>query len=172
MLFNPNTVAPSEDFAPIPAGEYTAIIVDSQCRQTKHKDGNFLELTYQVIDGQFKNRKLWARFNFDNKNAEAVRIGMEQLSAVCHACGNLQEFNPFNGAQHLHNIAHTIRVVHVPAKPPERPTDGNDIKGWKKLGGVASASPAVNTGAQQAAPAQQGAAPVPTWAQNQQKSAA
>lgn len=170
MQFNPNVVPPSEDMAPIPAGEYTAIIVDSQCRKTKNNDGHFLELTYQVIDGQYKNRKVWARFNFDNQNADAVRIGMEQLSAVCHACGNLSEFNPYNGAQHLHNIAHLIRVVFVPAKPPARPNDGNDVKGWKKLGGVATAA---STGYAQAGNPQQAnpaasnaAAPAgpPSWA--------
>lgn len=163
MLFNPNTVAPSEDLSPIPSGEYVAIIVDSGCKPTKNNAGHYLELVYQVIDGQFKGRKVWARFNFDNANADAVRIGMEQLSAVCHACGNLAEFNPYNGAQHLHNIAHVIRVELQKANPAKnRERDSNEVKAWKKAGGVVQQAPAQPAAA---APAPQQAGAAPTWAQ-------
>ena len=66
--FDANNVDPATDFEPLPAGKYIAIITDSQMKPTKSGAGHYLELTFQVIDGPFKNRLLWSRLNLDNPN--------------------------------------------------------------------------------------------------------
>src|SRR5690606_14954828 len=88
--FDATNVAPSEDFSPIPVGEYSAHIVDSDVKPTKNNTGHYAELEFEVTAGEFKGRKVWARLNLDNPNPKAVEIAQRELSAICHAVGVLQ----------------------------------------------------------------------------------
>ena len=83
--FDANQVEPSADFEPIPAGKYEAVITESEMKPTKAGTGHYLQLTFQVVEGEFKNRLLWARLNLDNPNATAVQIARAELSAICRA---------------------------------------------------------------------------------------
>ncbi len=124
--FDANQVEPSSDFEPIPAGKYPAVITDSEMKPTKNGTGNYLQLAFQIIDGAFKNRLLWARLNLDNPNATAVQIARAELSAICRAVGVLA---PSDSAE-LHNLP---LVIHVRCK--KRPDTGeltNEIKGYAK----------------------------------------
>src|SRR5262245_42411620 len=87
--FDANQVEPSSDFEPIPAGKYLAVITGSEMKPTKADTGHFLKLTFQIIDGPYKGRNLWARLNLDNPNAIAVQIAQAELSAICRAVGVL-----------------------------------------------------------------------------------
>jgi len=104
--FNANNVDPAVDFEPIPAGKYLAIITDSGMKPTKNGSGSFLELTFQVIEGPYKNRLLWARLNLDNPNKQAVEIARAQLSAVCRAVGIMQPKDSLE----LHNLPLQVTV--------------------------------------------------------------
>ncbi len=64
--FNANNVEPQTEFDAIPAGKYLAVITSSEMKPTKSGNGAYLELTFDVIEGEFKGRKLWARLNLDN----------------------------------------------------------------------------------------------------------
>jgi len=85
--FDAREVEPQVGFEPIPAGRYLAVITQSELKETKAGDGQYLELTFQVIDGPYKGRNLWARLNLDNPNETAVKIARAELSAVCRAVG-------------------------------------------------------------------------------------
>src|SRR5574337_455411 len=91
MAFLGNYVDPNapaaQDFAPVPSGEYPAIITDSDMKPTKKNDGQYPELTYQIIDSPYKGRLVWGRLNLDNPNAQAVAIAQGQLNAIVAACG-------------------------------------------------------------------------------------
>lgn len=104
--FNANNVDPAVDFEPIPAGKYLAIITESGMKATKNGSGSFLELTFQVIEGPYKNRLLWSRLNLDNPNKQAVEIARAQLSAVCRAIGVMQPKDSLE----LHNLPLQITV--------------------------------------------------------------
>ena len=104
--FNAANVDPATDFEPIPAGKYLAIISNSEMKPTKNGSGTYLELTFQVIDGQYKNRLLWSRLNLSNPNNQAVQIAQGELSAICRAVGVLQ---PKDSAE-LHNLPLQITV--------------------------------------------------------------
>jgi hypothetical protein len=56
--FDANNVEPAGDFEPIPAGKYLAVITDSEMKPTKAGTGNYLQLTFQVIEGPCSNRLL------------------------------------------------------------------------------------------------------------------
>jgi hypothetical protein len=85
--FNANQVEPTTDFEPLPAGKYMAVITESEMKPTKAGTGNYLQLTFQVIEGEYKNRLLWSRLNLDNPNDTARKIAQGELSAICRAVG-------------------------------------------------------------------------------------
>lgn len=149
-------VAPDEGRDPIPAGEYLAMIVDSDMKSTKDGRGQYLELVHQIVDGPFKGRKVWARLNLVNSNQQTATIAQAHLSAITHALG-LQD-TPISDSQHLHNRPLVIRVTFEKADGQKRTSDSNDVKGWKSPS--ATAAPVAGVGAGVAgAQAQQSAAP-------------
>ena len=124
--FDANTVEPNADFEPIPAGKYLAAITDSVMKPTKSGNGNYLELTFQILEGEFKNRNLWTRLNLDNPNATAVKIARGELSAICRAVGVMA---PRDSVE-LHNLPLVLTV-----KLKKREDTGeitNVIKGYAK----------------------------------------
>jgi hypothetical protein len=134
--FDANKVEPSSDFDAIPAGKYLAIISESEMKPTKAGNGMYLQLTFQIIDGPYKNRLLWARLNLENPNATAVQIARAELSAICRAIGVLAP----NDSVELHNLP---LIIHVKCKKRDDTGDiTNEIKGYAKKD--AQAAPAAN----------------------------
>ncbi len=122
--FDANEVEPTTDFDPIPAGKYVAVITESEVKPNKAGTGSFLQLTFQVLEGDFKGRFLWARLNLDNPNATAVKIARSELSAICRAVGVMQ---PKDSVE-MHDLPLVISV-----KCKKRADTGeiqNEIKGY------------------------------------------
>jgi len=133
--FDANTINPNTAFEPLPAGWYNVMITDSEMKQTKAGTGYYLQLTLQVLDGQYANRKLFERLNLVNPNPTAQEIAQQTLSAICHATGVLQ----ITDSVQLHNKPMAVKTT---VKHDEQYGDKNEIKGYKA------------TEAQQAPPAQ------------------
>jgi len=104
--FDANTVEPNAEFEPIPAGKYPTVITASEVKPTKSNSGAYLQLTFEIIDGQFKGRHVWARLNLHNANETAVKIARAELSAVCRAVGVMA---PKDSVE-LHNLPLVITV--------------------------------------------------------------
>lgn len=134
--FDANQVEPSNDFEPIPAGKYAALITASEMKANKAGTGRYLQLTFQILEGAYKNRWLWARLNLENPNATTVQIARAELSAICRAIGVLAP----NDSVELHNLP---LIIHVKCK--KRDDTGevtNEVKGYAKK--EAQAAPAAN----------------------------
>ena len=56
--FDANQVEPTAAFDPIPAGKYLAVITESEMKPTKAGTGHYLQLTFQILEGEYKNRLL------------------------------------------------------------------------------------------------------------------
>ena len=139
--FNANDVEPATEFEPVPAGRYLAVVVDSEMKPNKAGTGHYLQLAFQIIEGPYKNRYLWARLNLDNPNATAVQIARAELSAICRATGVL---SPSDSCE-LHHLPLTIRVT-----LKRRADTGeleNVIKGYAKKESppVTTAQPSANS---------------------------
>ena len=104
--FNAHEVEPNNDFDPIPAGKYLAVITDSEIKPTKSGKGSYFELTFQIIEGEFQNRLVWSRLNLNNPNQTAVQIARSELSSICRAVGSM---TPKDSAE-LHNLPLVINV--------------------------------------------------------------
>ncbi|MCO6438165.1 MAG: DUF669 domain-containing protein [Phycisphaerae bacterium] len=138
--FDASTVEPAAGFDPIPVGKYLAMITESSMKPTKSGVGNYLEITFQVIDGEHKGRLLWARLNLDNPSATAVKIARAELSAICRAVGVMA---PKDSVE-LHNVPLVITVAHK--KRADTGEITNVIKGYtrKDAPGARPAAPAAN----------------------------
>jgi len=124
--FDASKVEPSTTFEPIPAGKYLAAIVDSEMKSTKAGNGHYLELTFQVLEGELKGRKVWSRLNLDNPNSQTVKIARGELSAICRA---VEVLTPQDSTD-LHNLPLVITV-----RCKKRPDTGeisNEVKGYAK----------------------------------------
>ncbi len=124
--FNAHQVEPTTEFEPIPAGKYLAVIVESEMKSNKAGTGSYLQLTFQVVEGPYKNRLLWTRLNLDNPNATAVQIARAELSAICRAIGVMTP----NDSVELHNLPLLISV-----KCKKRSDTGdlqNEVAGYAK----------------------------------------
>ena len=125
LNFNANEVEPSKEFEPIPAGKYVAVITDSEMKETRAGTGHYLQLEFEITDGEFAGRKLWSRLNLENQNAEAVRLARADLSAICRSVNVL---TPTDSAD-LHNLPLVIKV-HC-RKDRNTGEITNDIRGYE-----------------------------------------
>jgi hypothetical protein len=122
--FNADEHEQSDDFVPIPAGDYIAVITDSERKPNSKGTGSYLAFTHEVVEGEYAGRKVFANLNIDNPSAKAVAIANGELSAICKAVGVPRP----NDTVELHNLPMRIRVI------VEKRTDNggltNRIKKW------------------------------------------
>lgn len=153
--FDPDQVPPSTGFDAIPPGKYQAVIIESEQKETSKKNGHYLNLTFEIIEGEFEKRKVWARLNLDNPSDVAVGIARAELSAICRAVGHQGKLVD---STQLHDLPLTIRVIKK--KDQQTGEDRNEIKGYEPTGGT----PAVkSTVATTTAPAKTGAGAPAPW---------
>ena len=145
LNMNMTNVAPSQAFTPLPAGDYQAIITESETKATKDGQGQYLQLKLQIQGGEFAGRVLFDRLNLWNNNQQSQEIAQRALSAICHAVGILQ----VGDSQELHNrpLIATVKV-----KPASGNYEANnEIKGYKAA--QLATAPAFMPPQAQAAPA-------------------
>lgn len=141
--FDASQVDPNK-FAPIPAGDYEAVIVASEMKPTKDGSGKYLKLELQVLSGTYQNRKLFTNLNLVNKNEQAVQIAKGTLSSLCRAVGVL---TPKDSSE-LHNKPF---IATVKVRKSDEYDDQNEVKGFKPRHAGASA-PTASASTSPAAP--------------------
>lgn len=128
MNFNANDYeAPS--FEPIPKGEYPMMIVESDVAENAKKNGRNLKLVSEIIDGQYKGRKIYSTLAFENPSEMAVKIARGLISAICHAVG----IAAIQDTTQLHNKPFLGKVGI--SKGQDGYDDSNDLKSAKALEG-------------------------------------
>lgn len=136
LNFNANGIDISNNFEPVPAGDYTVIVTESEVRETKNGTGKYLNLSLEIQGGQFHGRKLWDRLNLWNSNQLAVEIAQRQLAQACHAIGQLQVGD--STELHYKPMTAIVRVRTEEGREPQ-----NEVRGYKPVAnGVAAQAPA------------------------------
>lgn len=130
------------NYDPIPAGWYTVIVDESEVRTNKAGSGQYIWMSFRVIDGEFNGRKVFTRFNVVNSNPQAQEIGHRELSRLTAAVG----LPGFNDTQELHGKPLQIKVK-VRKDLSGRYPDDNEVSGFRSVAeaqgaGVAPAAPA------------------------------
>lgn len=127
--FDANEVEPQQSFEPLPAGWYTAEIIESKEKPTrKNPNNSYLELTLEIVEGEHKSRRLWERLNLNNDNQTAAQIAQRTLSSICHATGIMAPKN----SEQLHYKKMAVRVIQKAGADGEV---RNEIKQYKAVEG-------------------------------------
>lgn len=88
MQFDPTKVDPNQP-EPVPVGDYLMQAIESKVAPTKKGTGTMLNLTFDILEGPYKGRRVYENINVTNDSPAAQQIGQKQLSALCHAAGLL-----------------------------------------------------------------------------------
>ena len=150
-----------DSFEPVPAGEYLVEIIESDAVQTKSGNGERLTLTLEIIEGEYRGRKIWDGINYLHSNPKAEQIGRKQINALCRAIG-------FEGhledSTQLHGQPLVVRVTLEQPDPAYAPK--NVVKAYKPADAPPAPAPVQQTRAapqttqaRQAAPAAGGKMP-------------
>lgn len=91
----------------LPQGKYLAIVLDSEIAETK-SGGEMLSLTFEIMQGEHKNRKIWHNFNIKNASEKAERIARGELMALCSALDVVVK----SSTSELHDKVLCIEVKH------------------------------------------------------------
>jgi hypothetical protein len=122
---------PMGDFTPMPDGDYRAIATDSEFKQTKAGTGEYLQITWELLDDPYKKRRIWSRLNLNNPNITAVEIAQRELSSICRAVGILQP----RDSSELHGKPLILKIGTEKRKDTGEVT--NRIKGYKPIDATA-----------------------------------
>lgn len=144
--FDATQVEPNGDFDPVPAGEYRAMIVDSEISPISEQNdyGRCLNLSWKIDGGEHDGRLVWQRLslwaeNFKSKKPEksdaqvtqeSRDIAQRELSSICHAVGKLN----VQDSQELHHLPCLIKVTIKTDKTGQYPPK-NEVKGIKAADG-------------------------------------
>jgi hypothetical protein len=155
--FDASQVAPQQSSGPLPAGVYLAHIVESDVQPLKSGNGEGLKLTFEIIDGQHKGRKVWENLNIRHTSEDTQRIAQSQLSALCHAVNVIKLMD--TAALHFKPVRINVTVREAVGQYKA----SNNIKGYEAAGGGISA-PAT-------APTPAPVAEAPAWPTAEQEAA-
>ena len=76
------SVSLDNEYEVIPEGEYNVVVIDSEIRQNKTKDGEYINVKMEILEGPYKGRYIFTSFNIKNKTAKAVEIGFKKLKSL------------------------------------------------------------------------------------------
>lgn len=142
LNFDATQHTPDTGFETIPAGWYNAMIDESELKPTRDGSGAYLQVRFNVMDGQYAGRKVFTRLNIRNMNPTAQEIAFKQLSAIAHAVGVLQ----VQDSAQLHGAPLKIKVK-VRKDTTGQYEDSNEISAFKNINEtVDMASPVAASG--------------------------
>lgn len=155
-----------DEYEVIQPGEYEAMIIESEMKATKPKEGEigssgaYVQLKIQLKNG----RILFERLNIQNKNEKAVEIAYRTLKKICEAVGKTS----IKDTTELHN-KRFLAVVEVEKGKPymkdgveKEGRDQNTIKAYKQFGATNNTGGAAEPASGNAA-SSPAAANVPPW---------
>ena len=116
----------------LPAGFYTAQVIESEIVPLQSGQGQALKLTFEVLQDGYRSRKVWARLNIQHSGSpESERIANEQLRELCESVGVVR----MSDTTELHNKPVQIRVK-IREDKTGKYEPQNDVIGYKPVGGA------------------------------------
>ena len=140
--FNAEGVERTGTYEPLPAGDYPVMVVASTMKHPKGPYGEdtskpaYLELSIDIIEGEYKGRKLTDRLHLNNPSDMTRKIAKGTLASICDALG----VGGVNDSYELHNKPMLAKVAIKPASGQYGPS--NEVKGYKAMGAATAKAPA------------------------------
>lgn len=143
----------TSNFEPLPEGWYNATITGAELKPTKAGDGEYIACKYTITGPTHQGRVLFGNLNIKNASTKAEEIGRAQLGEIMRAIGLAK----VSDTDQLIGGSLSIKLI---VKTGEYA--GNEVKGYKALGGIVPAavapfkavgvSPAASPAASKASP--------------------
>lgn len=80
-------LAPRGDFSALPPGVYTVMVVSTERKKSSSSNNSYLNVRFDVVDGQFKKRVLWHMFFLWYDKPGVVAQARSELGFLGRACG-------------------------------------------------------------------------------------
>jgi len=154
MSFDASTIATSS-FGILPAGEYLVQITESSVGPNSKGTGVNLKLTFDVIDGEFKGRKVFDSLCIQHNSDKAQQIAQESLAKIVKSIGFTGKLED-SAALHFKPLKITVKIREASGGYNE----SNDVTDYKP----ASAAKSFSAPSQPAAYAAAPAGGAPAWA--------
>ena len=132
--FDASTIPEQQEFSALPEGDYVAIATTSEMKATKSGTGQYLQFTYEVLDGTYKGRRIFDRMNLVNPNQTAVEIAQRALASLCKSVGVIKP----NDSAELHNKPFTVSLA---VEIDDRKRESNVVKKYSPIGGHGGMQP-------------------------------
>lgn len=116
-----------QSFDVIPPQDVIVAITASNYGENKNKTGHGLNFELQILDGEFKGRKLWDLLSLDNPNQETVRIANIAMKDILIATGMYGKFG--NDTSTLHDIPMIASLT----VEPEKTVNGKTYRAKNKI---------------------------------------
>ncbi|MGX8677701.1 MAG: DUF669 domain-containing protein [Sphaerochaetaceae bacterium] len=87
MKFEPVNSTEARTRELIPNGVFKMQVTEAEVCQTSTGSGQYIKLTWKIMEGQYDGKTIVDRLNIRNVNAEAERIGRGQLASLISAMG-------------------------------------------------------------------------------------
>lgn len=89
MIFSDNDFKTSSQklaiFKDLPPGLYSVRITGEESKLTKSGTGEYLQLTFEIIDGPYAGNRIFDRLNLRNPSDRAMEIARKTLVSICEA---------------------------------------------------------------------------------------
>ena len=92
LAFNANDVDTNaaDIYAPIPNGEYVAIIQKTELKRNKDDTGSYINFTLQIVEGPYAGRLIWSIANILHQDKTKEANGRVTLAIICKAVGVIE----------------------------------------------------------------------------------
>lgn len=134
FLFDASQVAPTAPMGAVPAGAYNVQITSAVMKPLKNDASqSHLELTFEIIDGQYKGRKGWVYLNLHNPDEQKRAMAHGDFSSICRAVNIIQ----ITDAEQLCGRPLTCDFKLVKGTE-QYPDDKNQLRNFKPYAGPAA----------------------------------
>lgn len=129
----------TNDYAPLPAGDYIATIKSTELKLTKDGAGQYIKLKLQIDAPSHQGRIVFSNLNIRNKSDVAQNIGIAQLGSIMRAAGLTELANP-------EQLIGTTLGIKLAIREAQNGYEAqNEVKAYKPVGNapqLATAMPA------------------------------
>jgi hypothetical protein len=153
LNFNASDYQPRAEVGAVPAGKYLCIAEDTERKNTKNEEAQYLQITWQIIEGEYKGRKIFERLNlwkaqggdWVRRTDDAGTIAGQTMSGILMALGiaTIRNHEELRGKK---------AFLKVKVRKSEEYGDSNDVQNHYPASGATpaaapvSAPPAAPTG--------------------------
>lgn len=71
-----------DTFDVLPEGRYECVLEDCQVRESKSSDNNYLNFEFEVVDGEYEDRRIWIGKSFSPKALAQMEQTLVALGAI------------------------------------------------------------------------------------------